>query len=221
MSDDYGTARIERAAERMAETARPIEPTQPGGEVRDAPPQATPEPARGSRDPAPVRATLPPPIRPGESVTPPTGQANRARLLQRMAERTQGQKRAADTAPDDPRATNTDTPEVEPPRASKRPAEFKPDDPRLTAGGDESEVVVDMPVPNSQPTSHRPANTIDLDRIDRAHECGTCGTGLNSKNALRRHLNESQHHVVDDDENPVIYGCEQDREETRRRNQEQ
>ena len=37
MSDDYGRARIERAAERMAETSRPIEPKQPGGEVRDAP----------------------------------------------------------------------------------------------------------------------------------------------------------------------------------------
>ena len=36
MSDDYGRAKIERATERMAETARPIELTQPGGEVRDA-----------------------------------------------------------------------------------------------------------------------------------------------------------------------------------------
>ena len=109
-----------------------------------------------------------------------------------MAERTQGQKRAADTAPDDPRATNTDTSEVEPPRGSKRHAEFEPDDPRLTARGDESDVVVDKRVSNSQPTAHKSANILD-------HECGTCGTGFNSKNVFHRHPNESQHHVVDDE----------------------
>ena len=103
MSDDYGRARIERAAERMQqEAARPAEPTQPGGEVRDAPPQAPPMPppsappeaARGSRDPPP--RTLPRPIRPGEQVTPPVGSEAREQL---MARARQMRKRAAETHP--------------------------------------------------------------------------------------------------------------------------
>ena len=125
-----------------------------------------------------------------------------------------GSKRSADTPPDDPRATNTDVPEVEPTRGAKRQADFEPDDPRLAADGDESEVVIDMPVPASQPTAHRPASTLD-------HECGKCGTGFRSRNALHRHLNKTRHLIIDEDEQPVIYGCEQDSEETRRSSQEQ
>jgi hypothetical protein len=123
-------------------------------------------------------------------------------------------KRAADTPPDDPRTTNTDSPEVEPPRGSKRHADFEPDDPRLAADGDESEVVVDMPVPNGQPSSHRPASTLD-------HECGQCGSKFTSRNALHRHLSDSRHHVIDEDEQPILYDCDHDRKETRRSNQKQ
>ena len=131
-SDDDDKARIERGAERMAETARPIEPTQPGGEGGDAPPQAPPEPARGSRDPA--TTNLPRSIALCERVKPQVGSAGRAALEER-ARQFRGQERGDDAPPDDPRTTNTDTPEVEPSRGSKREALFEPDDPRRTAGG--------------------------------------------------------------------------------------
>ena len=77
-------------------------------------PQAPPptEAARGSRDPAP--RTLPRPIRPGEQVTPPVGSTAKTALEER-ARQLRGQKRSADVPPDDPRTTNTDMSEVEPP----------------------------------------------------------------------------------------------------------
>ena len=70
-----------------------------------------------------------------------------------------GAKRSAEDAPDDLRATNTDPPEVES-RGEKRRAEFEPDDPRLVAGGDESEVVNDMPTTTGVPVVHRPASSL-------------------------------------------------------------
>jgi hypothetical protein len=214
MTDDVGRARVERAHDRIDQAANPPEAPRPGGGGGDAAPQATPpppmpppsappdspsappdsEPARGSRDPPPraIPRILPRPIRPGEQVTPPVGSEAREQLIARAR---QMRKRAADAPPDDPRTTNTDTPEVEPPRGSKRQAEFEPDDPRLAAEGDESEVVTDMPVPSGQPESHRPANSIE-------HECGSCGESFPSRNALHCHLRKRNHQVIDDDDSP-------------------
>jgi hypothetical protein len=66
----------------------------------------------GSGGPSlPTPGTLPRPIRPGEQVPI------------RPSEEFRGRKRAADEPPDDPRATNADTPEVEVIAGTKRQAD--------------------------------------------------------------------------------------------------
>ena len=117
--------------------------------------------------------------------------------------RDRGQKRSAESAPDDPRIVNTDESEViRSPRGTKRTAEDPPDDPRLVAeGGPEAEVVADQQVPAGQPQSFRPANSIEEPRRATTpvkHMCATCGQKFESRNRLHRHLRKAKHQVIDE-----------------------
>ena len=214
MSDDAGRARVERAHERRGDAlAPPVGQQQGGGEASaTAAPSNSREPRREDVEGQGEAAPLPPPRLQPTARLPTPAPASGEDYQDRLR-RTRAGKRAADEAPDDPRATGTDEPEViRPPdpegfatgfrrmqgvggdqeRGHKRRAESAPDDPRLVAGGAEAEVVTDRPA-----GSLRPADSIGHHR-----ECGSCGECFRSRNALHKHLKHAGHQVIDEEDSP-------------------